>query len=65
MLYLDQRGVRVFFEPKCRAIPQFTTGIEPGVEQMPGHDVPEGFQHRLLDPGMLPLEIEDLPSTGQ
>src|SRR6185369_1941501 len=59
---LQQRGgCRLLFEAQGDAVAQLAAGIEPGVEQMPRHDVRQRLEHRLLHAGVLDLEIHDQP----
>ena len=55
------RRLSSFERERRRCLRSSRAGIQAAVEQMARHDVAERFQHRLLDAGMLALEIHDQP----
>src|ERR1043165_4363977 len=55
-----QEGRRRFVRHAQRgAVAQLAAWIETRIEEMPRHDVAERLEHRLLDAGVLLLDIED------
>src|SRR4051794_21864238 len=61
VLDLDQglRRAALFFEAQRDAVAQLAARVQPRVEQVPFLDVTERLEHRLLDAGVLALEVED------
>src|SRR5689334_3500352 len=58
VLDLNQRRAFVF-EPQRDAVAQLAARVQARVEEVARHDVAERLEHRLLDAGMLALEVED------
>ena len=47
------------FEAKRYAVAELAARIQPRIEQMPRHHITKRLEHRLLDAGVLLLEVED------